>query len=64
MVLRDLARIATIFHLQDEGFFDGQTVLAGGMALRCYGGRRFTVTDVDTSTNGKLVLPTLDKKLN
>jgi hypothetical protein len=64
MVLRDLARIATIFHLQDEGFFDGQTVLARGMALRCYGGRRFTVTDVDTSTNGKLVLPTLDKKLN
>jgi len=64
VVLRDLARIATIFHLQDEGFFDRDTVLAGGMALRCYGGHRFTVTDVDTSTSAKVALKTLDQHLN
>jgi hypothetical protein len=64
VVLRDLARIATIFHLQDAGFFDRDTVLAGGMALRCYGGHRFTVTDVDTSTNERVALGRLDAHLN
>jgi hypothetical protein len=64
LVLRDLARVATIFHLQEVGFFDRGAVLAGGMALRCYGARRFTVMDVDTSTNEKVALGLLDAGLN
>lgn len=63
-VLRDLARIATIFHLQEEGFLDGETVLAGGMALRCYGGHRFTIFDVDASSKTKVKMGTLDDLLN
>jgi hypothetical protein len=64
VVMRDLARLATIFHLADHGFLGEQTVLAGGMALRCYGGHRFTVTDVDTSTAEKVNMKRLDALLN
>lgn len=64
VVLRDLARIATILHLHEEGFLGTETALAGGMALRCYGGHRFTVTDVDTSTKADVKMGTLDGLLN
>jgi len=64
VVLRDLARIATIFHLREEGFLGSETVLVGRMALRCYGGHRFTVTDVDTSTKADVKMGTLDGLLN
>jgi hypothetical protein len=64
VILRDLARVATIFHLEAEGFLGEETVLAGGMALRCYGGHRFTVTDVDTSTKTDVSMARLDQLLN
>jgi hypothetical protein len=64
VVLRDLARVATILHLSNEGFLGDDTVLAGGTALRLYGGHRFTVTDVDTSSKEKVKLGRLNALLN
>jgi hypothetical protein len=50
-IMRDLARMAALLTMKDGGFFDGETALAGGMALRAYGGNRLTMRDADTSTN-------------
>jgi hypothetical protein len=50
-IMRDLARMAALVQMKDGGFFDGHTALAGGMALRAYGGNRLTMRDADTSTN-------------
>lgn len=48
--VRDLARIAEIAHLVDEGFLGSRAVLAGGMAMRLRGSSRLTMLDADLST--------------
>jgi hypothetical protein len=45
--VRDLARIAEIAHLIDEGFIGTRAVLAGGMAMRLRGSSRLTMLDAD-----------------
>jgi hypothetical protein len=49
-VIRDIARIFCIFKLIEERILDDDTVVCGGMALRCYNSERFTTYDTDTST--------------
>lgn len=50
VIVRDLARIVEILNLREQGFFDKDTVLAGGMAMRTYGSQRLTIYDADLST--------------
>jgi hypothetical protein len=47
--MRDLARIAEVAHLVDEGFLGDRAVLAGGMAMRLRGSSRVTKVDTDLS---------------
>ncbi len=49
-VLRDIARLVAIHQMTVETkFLSDNCVLCGGVAMRFYGSRRFTVTDTDTS---------------
>jgi nucleotidyltransferase AbiEii toxin of type IV toxin-antitoxin system len=48
-VVRDLARIVEVSHLVEEGFLGQRVILTGGMALRCYESKRYTMRDTDTS---------------
>ena len=48
-VIRDLARIVEVLHLVEEGFLGHRVILTGGMALRCYESKRYTMRDTDTS---------------
>jgi hypothetical protein len=50
VLIRDLVRIVEVMNLKRQGFFGKQSVLAGSMALRCFGSPRFTVYDADFST--------------
>jgi hypothetical protein len=44
-------------NLADRDFFNRKSVLAGSMALRCFGSPRFTVYDADLSTSSDTVDP-------
>jgi predicted nucleotidyltransferase component of viral defense system len=49
-VLRDIARLVAIHQMTVEAkFLNDNCVLCGGVAMRFYGSRRFTVTDTDAS---------------
>jgi hypothetical protein len=49
-VLRDIARLIAIHQMTVETrFLSDDCVLCGGVAMRFYGSRRFTVTDTDAS---------------
>jgi hypothetical protein len=53
-VVRDIARIVCIVHLVQNGTLDGKnTVLCGGMAMRCLDSPRMSVFDGDTSSRSK-----------
>lgn len=54
LVVRDIVRIKFLFHLLEQSLLNDATVVTGGMAMRCYGSRRFTVYDTDTSTSLEL----------
>jgi hypothetical protein len=47
--VRDLARIAELAHLVEEGFLGRSAVLSGGMAMRLRGSSRLTMLDADLS---------------
>jgi hypothetical protein len=47
--LRDLARIAELAHLIEEGFLGTRAVLTGGMAMKLRGSSRLTMLDADLS---------------
>ena len=49
-IVRDIARIQCIFNLLDQGLLNDDTVVCGGMALRCFGSTRLSIYDADTST--------------
>ena len=50
--LRDIARLVAIHQMTVETkFLNDNCVLCGGVAMRFYGSRRFTVTDTDTDTD-------------
>jgi Nucleotidyl transferase AbiEii toxin, Type IV TA system len=49
VLIRDLVRIVEVMNLERQGFFGKESVLAGSMALRCFGSPRFTVYDADFS---------------
>ena len=50
-VIRDIARIACILNLVQNGTLDGRnTVLCGGMAMRCLDSPRLSIWDGDTSS--------------
>lgn len=51
VLIRDLVRIVEVMNLERQGFFGKESVLAGSMALRCFGSPRFTVYDADFSTS-------------
>jgi hypothetical protein len=53
VLIRDTVRLAEIRNLRDREFFDHDSVLAGSMALRCFGSPRFTITDADFSTTSE-----------
>jgi Nucleotidyl transferase AbiEii toxin, Type IV TA system len=49
-VLRDIARLIAIHQMTvEKKFLSDDCVLCGGVAMRFYGSRRFTVTDTDAS---------------
>ncbi len=49
-VLRDIARLVAVHQMTVETkFLNDDCVLCGGVAMRFYGSRRFTVTDTDAS---------------
>lgn len=50
VVVRDIARLVEILNLNEKGFFDARSVLAGGMAMRTYGSQRVTIYDADLAT--------------
>jgi Nucleotidyl transferase AbiEii toxin, Type IV TA system len=53
-VVRDIARIVCIVHLVQNRTLDGKnTVLCGGMAMRCLDSPRMSVFDGDTSSRSK-----------
>jgi hypothetical protein len=54
LVVRDIVRIKFIFHLLETKKLSDDTVLCGGMAMRCYGSSRMSVRDTDTSTKLEL----------
>ena len=49
-VIRDIARIHCLIHMVEVGILGDDAVLTGGMAMRCYKSRRFSVYDSDTSS--------------
>lgn len=51
VLIRDLVRIVEVINLARQGFFGKESVLAGSIALRCFGSPRFTVYDADFSTS-------------
>jgi Nucleotidyl transferase AbiEii toxin, Type IV TA system len=57
VLIRDVVRLVEVKNLADRGFFNRKSVLAGSMALRCYGSPRFTVYDADFSTSSETVDP-------
>jgi hypothetical protein len=57
VLIRDLARIVEVLNLKAQGFFSEDSVMAGSMALRCYGSPRFTVFDADFSTTRATLMP-------
>jgi hypothetical protein len=57
VVVRDLVRVVEVLNLKQQGFFNKDSVLAGSMALRCFGSPRFTVYDADFSTSSETVDP-------
>jgi hypothetical protein len=53
-VVRDIARIVCIVNLVADGTLDGEnTVLCGGMAMRCLDSPRMSVFDGDTSSRSE-----------
>ena len=64
VLVRDLVRVVEVLNLKNQGFFSKDSVLAGSMALRCFGSPRFTVYDADFSTSSQTVdPPTAMKKM-
>jgi hypothetical protein len=57
VIVRDIVRVAEVVNLERKGFFGKKSVLAGSMALRCFGSPRFTVYDADFSTTTDTVFP-------
>jgi hypothetical protein len=57
VLIRDLTRIVEVLNLKAQGFFSEDSVMAGSMALRCYGTPRFTVFDADFSTTRATLMP-------
>lgn len=57
VLVRDLVRIVEVLNLKQQDFFSKESVLAGSMALRCFGSPRFTVYDADFSTSAESVNP-------
>lgn len=51
VLIRDLVRLVEVLHLDAQGFFSEDSVLAGSMGLRCFRSPRFTVIDADFSTS-------------
>ncbi len=50
VLVRDIVRVVEVLNLGAKRFFKKDSVLAGSMALRCFGSPRFTVYDADFST--------------
>jgi hypothetical protein len=40
VLVRDVVRLVEVQNLADRGFFNAKSVLAGSMALRCFGSPR------------------------
>ncbi len=57
VLIRDLVRVVEVLNLKTKQFFGTKSVLAGSMALRCFGSPRFTVYDADFSTTSATVHP-------
>lgn len=57
VLIRDLVRVVEVLNLKNQAFFGETSVLAGSMALRCFGSPRFTVYDADFSTTASAVNP-------
>lgn len=57
VLVRDLVRVVEVLNLKEKEFFSERSVLAGSMALRCFGSPRFTVYDADFSTSTATVSP-------
>jgi hypothetical protein len=57
VLVRDIVRVVEVLNLLDKKFFGLRSVLAGSMALRCFGSPRFTVYDADFSTTSETVHP-------
>lgn len=57
VLVRDLMRVVEVLNLKAKEFFSERSVLAGSMALRCFGSPRFTVYDADFSTSSQTVNP-------
>lgn len=62
VLVRDLVRIVEVQNLTAQNFFGKNSVLAGSMALRCFGSPRFTVYDADFSTSEETVRPPTQMK--
>jgi hypothetical protein len=45
VLIRDIVRVVELLNLRARQFFNKRSVLAGSMALRCFGSPRFTVYD-------------------
>jgi hypothetical protein len=56
-LVRDIVRVVEVLNLDAKRFFQKDSVLAGSMALRCFGCPRFTVYDADFSTSAQAVDP-------
>lgn len=64
-VIRDIARIACIVNLVRNGTLDGRnTVLCGGMAMRCLDSPRLSIWDGDTSSRSVPDAETLGSALS
>lgn len=57
VLIRDVVRVVEVLNLKANQFFGPKSVLAGSMALRCFGSPRFTVYDADFSTTSATVHP-------
>jgi len=57
VLIRDVVRVVEVLNLKAKQFFGTKSVLAGSMALRCFGSPRFTVYDADFSTTSATVHP-------
>jgi hypothetical protein len=57
VLVRDIVRVVEVLNLGAKRFFRKDSVLAGSMALRCFGSPRFTVYDADFSTSAQAVDP-------